>query len=119
MERIAAPGSCSNSADQDKEDTAAAAPSIHTAHLSHQDESEIKELPIYKAKETKWMDKGKGREQQHGVMSLPAEIRETYAFQSPMTLESLLLELYITDFCALLAASSTLQTPRLSPLSSL
>ena len=78
MEGIAAPGSHSNTADQDKEDTAAAAaPFIHTTHLSHQDESEIDEFPKYKAKETRWMDKGKGREQTHGVMSLPAEIRET------------------------------------------
>ena len=109
MEVIAAPGSCSNTADQDK----------HTTHLSHQHESEIKDFLKYGAKETKWMDKGKGREQKHGVMSLPAEIRETYAFQSPMTLVSLLLELCITDFCARFAASSTLQTPRRSPLSSL
>ena len=116
METIAAPGSHSNRADQDKEDTP---PSIHTTHLSHQNECEINEFPKYKAKETKWMDKGKAREQTHGVMSLPAEIRETYAFHSPMTLASLPLKLYITDFCALLAASSTLQTPRLSPLSSL
>ena len=118
METIAAPGSYSNRADQDKEDTVAAAPSIHTTHLSLQNESEINELPKYKAKETKWMDKGKAREQTHGVMSLPAEIRETYALHLPMTLDSLPLKLYITDFCALLAASSTLQTPRLSPLSS-
>ena len=77
MDRIAAPGSYSNTADQDKEDTAAAAPSIHTTHRSPQKESERKEFPKYKAKETKWMDKGKAREQTHGVMSLPAEIRET------------------------------------------
>ena len=93
MERIAAPGSYTNTADQDKEDTAPAAPSIHTTHLSLQNESEINEVPKYKAKETKWMDKGKSREQTHGVMSLPAEIRETYAFQLPLTLDSLLLKL--------------------------
>ena len=114
MEGIAAPGSYSNTADQDKE-----APSIHTIHLSHQNQSERKEFPKYKAKETKWMDKGKAREQTHGVMSLPAEIRETYVFQSPMNLDPRLLDLYLTDFGALLAASSTLQTPRLLPLSSL
>ena len=117
MEGIAAPGSYSNKADQDKENTAAA--SIHTTHLSLQCESKRKEFPKYKAKETKWMDKGKAREQTHGVMSLPAEIRETYVFQWPMNLDARLLELYVTDLCALLAASSTSQTPRLLPLSSL
>lgn len=67
---------------EDKEDTAAAAPSFHnTTHPSDADESDLEEPAEDQTQFNKSVDKGKGRDQKkHGVMSLPAEIRETYAF---------------------------------------
>ena len=65
------------------EDTAAAAPPIGAAHLSTADENQLEEPAEIQAKKTKEVDKEKGKHQRkHGVMSLPPEIRETYAFQS-------------------------------------
>ena len=67
----------------DKEDTAAIDPSIHTTHPSDADENDLVEIVEDRAKGTKKLDKGKGKAQKkHGVMSLPAEIRETYAFRA-------------------------------------
>ena len=72
----AAPGSSSVATKIDQEDTAAAAPSLHTPLPSDANENELEE-----AAEPQF--KGKGSDhKKHGVMSLPAEIRETYAFQS-------------------------------------
>ena len=89
----------------DKQDIAAAVPSIHSTHTSDADESELEEAAGIQAKESGSADKGNGRDQRkHGVMSLPAEIRETYAFG---TTKPLLLELQITDLPTWLAASST------------
>lgn len=83
MEITTAPGSCAIAVEEDKEDTATAAPSLnHITHLSDRDENELQNLAKNQAKGAKWMDKGKGREEKHGVMSLPAEIREMYAFHS-------------------------------------
>lgn len=93
MEMSTAPGSWSvgTVVEQDKEDTtntAAAAPSIHTSNRSNADERELEVSANDRAKWTLRVDKRKGRDQKkHGVMSLPAEIRETYAFQSPDQLE--------------------------------
>lgn len=68
--------------DEQMQDTAAVASSIYTTHPSDADESELEESAQDQAKVLKSVDKGKGRdEKKHSVMSLPAEIRETYAFQ--------------------------------------
>ena len=69
--------------EEDKEDTVAIASSIHTTYPSEADESELEQVVQDQAKEIKSVNKGnKSRDQKkHGVMSLPAEIRETYAFQ--------------------------------------
>ena len=67
------------------QDTNAPAPSIptFTTHTSDANENELQESVQTQDKGTKRVNKGKGRDQKkHGVMSLPAEIRETYAFQS-------------------------------------
>lgn len=65
-----------------EEDTAAPAHPIHTTQPSDVDESELKETIDDRTKVSKAVSKGKRRDQKkHGVMSLPAEIRETYAFQ--------------------------------------
>ena len=70
-------------ATDDKNDTAAAAPSNGTTHLSTADEKQLEQATEDQAKESKELHKGKSRhKRRHGVMSLPAEIRETYAFQS-------------------------------------
>lgn len=73
---------------EDKEDTAATSLSIHTthshSHSSDVDESNLEELAKDQTQTIKSVDKGKGQgrdQKKHGVMSLPAEIRETYAFQ--------------------------------------
>lgn len=59
------------------EDTAAATAPIGAPLLSSADENQVEEPAEIQAEE------GKGEHQsKHGVMSLPAEIRETYAFQS-------------------------------------
>ena len=69
--------------DQAKQDTAAAAPPVPITHPSKPDENEAKLPDESQVKEFKEVDKGKGKnKKKHGVMSLPAEIRETYAFQS-------------------------------------
>ena len=68
--------------DEAKQDTAAAAPPVPITHPSHPDENEAEEPDQSQAKEIKDVDKGKGKnKKKHGVMSLPAEIRETYALQ--------------------------------------
>lgn len=85
MEASTAPGSWPLAAsDQRKQDTSAAAPSISsTHHLSDQDENQVEEPAGNQPEEIKELDKGKSRDKKkHGVMSLPAEIRETYAFHS-------------------------------------
>lgn len=65
------------------EDTAAAAAPIGAPLLSSADENQVEEPAEILAEDIKEVDKGKGGHQsKHGVMSLPAEIRETYAFQS-------------------------------------
>lgn len=62
----------------DKEDTPATNHSIYTTHPSDADENELEEAAEDQAKRTKKLDRGKGKDQKkHGVMSLPAEIRET------------------------------------------
>ena len=72
MEISTAPESLSLATEEDKDDTAAAPISIDSTH-------QIEGIPKNKIKKIK----GKGKDQKkHGVMSLPAEIRETYAFQS-------------------------------------
>ena len=69
--------------DEAKQDTAAAAPPLPITHPSNPDENEAEEPDETQPKEIKEVDKGKGKhKKKHGVMSLPAEIRETYAFQS-------------------------------------
>ena len=69
--------------DEAKQDAAAAAPPLPITHPSNPDENEAQEPDESQAKEIKEVDKGKGKhKKKHGVMSLPAEIRETYAFQS-------------------------------------
>ena len=71
--------------DEAKQDTAAAVPPTPIIHPSDADENEAQEPDESQAKEIKEVDKGKGKQQKkkkHGVMSLPAEIRETYAFRS-------------------------------------
>lgn len=90
LETSTAPGSWSLAvSDQGKQDTAAPAPSISSTHLSDPDENQVEEPARLQVKEIKELDKGKDRakktkkKKKHGVMSLPAEIRETYAFQSP------------------------------------
>lgn len=91
LETSTAPGSWSLAvSDQGKQDTAAPAPSISSTHLSDPDENQVEEPAGLQVKEIKELDKGKDRpkkekekKKKHGVMSLPAEIRETYAFQSP------------------------------------
>ena len=66
-----------------KQDTATAAPPVPITHPSNPDENQAEEPDQSQAKEIKEVDKGKGKlKKKHGVMSLPAEIRETYAFQS-------------------------------------
>ena len=68
-----------------EEDTTAATIAINSTHCSDADETESQneEIASNQAKEVKRVDKGKSKDQKkHGVMSLPAEIRETYAFQS-------------------------------------
>lgn len=68
--------------DQAKQDTAAAAPPLPIIHPSNPDENEAEKPDESQAKEIKEVDKGKGKlKKKHGVMSLPAEIRETYAFR--------------------------------------
>ncbi|KAF6233249.1 hypothetical protein HO173_008538 [Letharia columbiana] len=91
MEISTAPGSWSDK--EDKEDTVATAPSVHTLHPSNADENEVQEAAQNQAKGTKTGDKGKGRDQKkHGVMSLPAEIRETILYLTdPETFASLVL----------------------------
>lgn len=69
------------------QDIAAAASTIHTSHTSDTDESELEEPAPepagHQAKDSKSEEKGKGRgPRKHGMMALPAEIRERYAFQS-------------------------------------
>lgn len=88
LETSTAPGSWPLAAsDRGKQDTSAAAPPISSTHLSDADENQVEEPAGHQAKEIKELDKGKSRDKKknkkHGVMSLPAEIRETYAFQSP------------------------------------
>ena len=79
----AAPGSSSVATKIDQEDTAAAAPSLHTPLPSDANENELEEAAEPQSKGTTKVDKGKDSDhKKHGVMSLPAEIRETYAFQS-------------------------------------
>ena len=79
MEISTAPGSLSVATEKDKDDTAAAPISIDSTHPSHADQRQIEGIPKNKIEKIK----GKGKDQKkHGVMSLPAEIRETYAFQS-------------------------------------
>ena len=69
--------------DEAKQDTAAAAPPVPVTHPPKADENEAEKPDESQAKEIKEVDKGKGKhKKKHGVMSLPAEIRETYAFQS-------------------------------------
>lgn len=70
-------------AEDDKEDKSAAASSIGTTLSSNADENDVDKVAQVQAKKSEEADKGKSRHQtKHGVMSLPAEIRETYAFQS-------------------------------------
>ena len=79
----AAPGSSSVAAKINQEDTAAVAPSLDTPLPSDANKNELEEAAELRAKGTTKVDKGKGRDhKKHGVMSLPAELRETYAFQS-------------------------------------
>ena len=71
----------------DLQDIAAAASSIHTSHTSDADESDLEEPEPEptgnQARESKSADKGKDRDlKKHGMMALPAEIRERYAFPS-------------------------------------
>ena len=67
--------------DEAKQDTAAAAPPVPTTHPFNADENEAEEPDESQAQEIKELDKGKGKhKKKHGVMSLPPEIRETYAF---------------------------------------
>ena len=55
-----------------------------TQHSIAADRNQFDAEADIQAKLIKKVDKGKGgRRKKHGVMSLPAEIRETYAFQSP------------------------------------
>lgn len=84
METSTAPRSWPLAAsDQGKQDTAAPASSISSTHLSDPDENQVEEPVGNQAQEIKELDKGKDKpKKKHGVMSLPAEIRETYAFQS-------------------------------------
>ncbi|CAD6592361.1 MAG: hypothetical protein ASARMPREDX12_006042 [Alectoria sarmentosa] len=79
--------------DEQMQDTAAVASSIYTTHPSDADESELEESAQDQAKVLKSVDKGKGRdEKKHGVMSLPAEIRETILYLTdPETFASLVL----------------------------
>lgn len=74
-------------------DTTAPAPSIHTTHTSDADESELQEPAIKQTKGIKRVNTEKGRDQRkHGVMSLPAEIRETILYLTdPETFASLVL----------------------------
>ena len=79
MDISTAPGSGSVVSEQDKEDTAATAPSFHTSIRPDVNENDLQEP----ANRSQRVDKGGGRDQKkHGVMSLPAEIRERCAFQS-------------------------------------
>ena len=69
--------------DEAKQDTAAVAPPVPITHPSNPDENQAEEPDQSQAKEIEEVDKGKGKlKKKHGIMSLPAEIRETYAFQS-------------------------------------
>lgn len=86
---------------EDKEDTAATSLSIHTthphshSHSSDVDESNLEELAKDQTQTIKSVDKGKGKgrdQRKHGVMSLPAEIRETILYLTdPETFASLVL----------------------------
>ncbi len=70
-------------AGEDHQDTPTATLSVDTTHPSNADENHVGEPAEFQAKESKEIVKGKGKYQKkHGVMSLPAEIRETYAFRS-------------------------------------
>lgn len=86
-ETCTAPASRSVAATKiDLQDIAAATSSIHTSHTSDADESELEEPEPEpagnQAKENRSVDRGKGRDpRKHGMMALPAEIRERYAFQ--------------------------------------
>ena len=86
MEISTPPGSWSlaaAAAGEDHQDTPTATPSVDTTHPSNADENQLGEPAEIQAKESKEVDRGKGKYQKkHGVMSLPAEIRETYAFRS-------------------------------------
>ena len=76
--------------DADKRDVAGAAPYDPNTQASITDENQVEEPAEDQAKETKKVVKGKGRHnKKHGVMSLPAEIRETYALPSALNLFSL------------------------------
>ena len=69
--------------DEATQDTAAAAPPVPITHPSNPDENQAEEPDQSQPKEVKEVHKGKGKHtKKHGVMLLPAEIRETYAFQS-------------------------------------
>lgn len=69
--------------DEAKQDTAAAALPVPITHPSNAHENEAEKPDESQAKKIKELDKGKGKHtKKHGIMSLPAEIRETYAFQS-------------------------------------
>ena len=86
------------------EDTDVASPSIDITHPPHADEDEVEEPIAVQVKQIQ--ESGKGKDwKKHGIMSLPAEIRETYAsnrpsrflIQTPDTYYSLGSILYLTD----------------------
>ena len=84
--------------DQAKQDTAVPAPPVPITPTSHPDENEAEEPDQSQANEIKDVDKGKGKnKKKHGVMSLPAEIRETYATVSSLHIQPLLLDVHSTD----------------------
>ena len=105
MEISTAPAVRPLAVEEGRQETAAAVQSIPTAYPSDADDSEIKEAAQTQAKEIKKAVKGKGKsrgQKKHGVMSLPAEIRERYAFQSTVatrTIFSTSSSTLITDYC--------------------
>ena len=93
LDMSTAPGSSSQrsltTAENGNCDTAAPSPSLGASQLSYAHDIEIEEEEGFeeaagnqaKEKESQEVNKGKGRHPtKHGVMSLPAEIRETCAF---------------------------------------
>ena len=77
----------SQSASWSEEDTATAASSVHaTPFPSDAHKSKVEEAAALEPTENNRLDKAKGKikeqKRKHGVMSLPAEIREVYVFQS-------------------------------------